>query len=254
MLTRAADPAVRVLRLRLHACAGRPASPAKPRSAEPGWAGGPAAFVIASLFAFDGLKPWARSFITSWIRVGELTAAGTRVVVPVDDGERLVGGHRRRGVGLRASGPPQGRPSPSARRDRAMTAGEPWRCTASRTRDDATPAGLLRCHRSSSALPTRSAPPAASGSLTVRATPRHELTASAPAISARTATVKPLVPIRIGIQIPGVTRRLGDARRPQRADQRAVGRAERHLRHHVHDVGRRCRPADRPAPRSGPPR
>src|SRR4029079_11755899 len=42
---------------------------------------------------------------------------------------------------------------------------------------------------------------------------------------------QPLVPIRIGIQIPGVTRRFGDALRLQRADQRAVRRAELHLGH-----------------------
>src|SRR3954449_5046413 len=47
-----------------------------------------------------------------------------------------------------------------------------------------------------------------------------------------------LVPIRIGIQIPGVTRRLGNALGPKRSEQRAVGRAELHLRHDVHDVGR----------------
>src|SRR3954470_886615 len=40
----------------------------------------------------------------------------------------------------------------------------------------------------------------------------------------------------IRIQVPGVTGCLRNAHRAQRADQRSIGRAERHFGHHVDDV------------------
>src|ERR1700760_3343920 len=49
---------------------------------------------------------------------------------------------------------------------------------------------------------------------------------------------QPLVPIRIGIQVPGVTGRLRYTLSLERADQRPVGRAQLHIGHHMHDVGR----------------
>src|SRR5262245_43607720 len=75
-------------------------------------------------------------------------------------------------------------------------------------------------------------PPAASGSLTASRPAGTGSLSGADDLGAY-RDGQTLVPIRIGIQIPGVTRRLWDALGLKRADQRPVGRAELHLRHHV---------------------
>ena len=99
------------------------------------------------------LEARGRSISTSWIRVGELTTAGTQVVVLSMMASACVGRHRRRrGASVCVVSGPRGCGQRGRRADTRDDERPRPRRQASRARDASRAPTGLRCHRSSSAL------------------------------------------------------------------------------------------------------